>query len=201
MGVSPFQTVGPFFNMFLRNRVPLVMVTPETRGQRISIEGVLYDGAGAPIPDGLVEIWQADADGRYAHPDDPRGTTADPSFYGYGWRHTGAAGDFRFDTIKPGRIAALSASHGASHGAAPDGAPDGDAQAPHILVSVMGRGILTRFITRLYFDDETANARDAVLQLVPEARRQTLVARTTSPGQYRFDIRLQGADETVFFDA
>ena len=193
MGVSPFQTVGPFFNMFLRSRVPLVMVTPETRGQRISIEGVLYDGAGAPIPDGLVEIWQADADGRYAHPDDPRGPSADPSFYGYGWRHTGAAGDFRFDTIKPGRIAAL--------GAAPSVASDGDEQAPHILVSVMGRGILTRFITRLYFDDEAANARDAILQLVPETRRQTLVARSTSPGQYRFDIRLQGADETVFFDA
>ena len=189
MGVSPFQTVGPFFNMFLRNRVPLVMVTPETRGQRISIEGVLYDGAGAPIPDGLVEIWQADADGRYAHPDDPRGTSADPSFYGYGWRHTGAAGDFQFDTIKPGRIAAPGASS------------DGGEQAPHILVSVMGRGILTRFITRLYFDDEAANARDQVLQLVPEARRQTLIARTTAPGRYRFDIRLQGADETVFFDA
>ena len=185
MGVSPFQTVGPFFYMFLRTRVPLVMVTPETRGQRISIEGVLYDGAGAPIPDGLVEIWQADADGRYAHPDDPRGTSADPTFCGYGWRHTGAAGDFRFDTIKPGRIAA----------------PGGDDQAPHVLVSVMGRGILTRFITRLYFDDEAANAQDAILALVPEARRQTLVARTTSPGQYRFDIRLQGADETVFFDA
>src|SRR5687768_15780163 len=143
--------------MFLRDRVPLVMVTPETRGQRISIDGVLYDGAGAPIPDGLVEIWQADADGRYAHPDDPRGTSADPSFYGYGWRHTGAAGDFHFDTIKPGPIAAHSA------------ASDGDEQAPHILVSVMGRGILTRFITRLYFDDEAGNARDAILQLVPEA--------------------------------
>lgn len=185
MGVSPFQTVGPFFEMFLRNRVPLAMVTPETRGQRISIDGVLYDGAGAPIPDGLVEIWQADAEGRYAHPDDPRGTSADPSFYGYGWRHTGAAGDFHFDTIKPGGIAV----------------PGAAGQAPHILVSVMGRGILTRFITRLYFDNESANARDAILQLVPEARRQTLIARTTSPGQYRFDIRLQGAAETVFFDA
>jgi protocatechuate 3,4-dioxygenase alpha subunit len=188
--VSPFQTVGPYFDIFLRKRVPLQMVTPETRGQRISIDGVLYDGAGMVIPDGLVEIWQADADGRYAHPDDPRGASADPSFYGYGWRHTDAAGGFHFDTIKPGPIAALSTS--------PSG---GESQAPHILVSVMGRGILTRFITRLYFDDEAANAQDAVLQLVPEARRQTLVARTTSPGQYRFDIRLQGAGETVFFDA
>ena len=185
MGVSPFQTVGPYFDIFLRNRVPLQMVTPETRGQRISIDGVLYDGAGMVMPDGLVEIWQADADGRYAHPEDPRGASADPSFYGYGWRHTDAAGAFHFDTIKPGRIAAAA----------------GDQQAPHIMVSVMGRGILTRFITRLYFDDEAANAQDGVLQLVPEARRHTLIARTTAPGQYRFDIRLQGADETVFFDA
>jgi protocatechuate 3,4-dioxygenase alpha subunit len=183
--VSPFQTVGPYFDIFLRNRVPMVMVTPETRGQRVSIEGVLYDGAGAPIPDGLVEIWQADADGRYQHPDDPRGSSADPTFYGYGWRHTGSAGDFRFDTIKPGRVAAAGAG----------------LQAPHILVSVMGRGILYRFITRLYFDDEAANADDAILALVPDVRRETLIARTIAPGRYRFDIRLQGAGETVFFDA
>jgi protocatechuate 3,4-dioxygenase, alpha subunit len=186
VGVSPFQTVGPYFGIFLRGRVPLVMVTPETRGERISIEGVLYDGAGAPIPDGLVEIWQADAEGRYAHPDDPQGTAADPTFYGYGWRHTGEAGEFRFDTVKPGRIPAAA----------------GGQQAPHILVSVMGRGILYRFITRLYFDDEAAaNDEDAILLLVPEARRPTLIARSIAPGQYRFDIRLQGANETVFFDA
>ena len=185
MSVSSFQTVGPYFDIFLRNRVPLQMVTPETRGQRISIDGILYDGAGTVIPDGLIEIWQADADGRYAHPDDPRAASADPAFYGYGWRHTDAAGAFHFDTVKPGRIAVAGSGE----------------QAPHIMVSVMGRGILTRFITRLYFDDEAANAQDAVLQLVPDARRHTLIARTASPGQYRFDIRLQGADETVFFDA
>ena len=185
MGVSPFQTVGPYFDIFLRRRVPLVMVTSETPGQRIAIDGVLYDGAGTVIPDGLVEIWQADAEGRYAHPEDPRGASADPTFYGYGWRHTDAAGAFHFDTIKPGPIAL----------------PGGDPQAPHIMVSVMARGILTRFITRLYFDDEAANARDAVLQLVPEARRHTLIARTTSPGVYQFDVRLQGIDETAFFDA
>jgi len=185
LGISPFQTVGPYFQIFLRNRVPLVMVTPETRGQRISIEGVLCDGEGAPIPDGLVEIWQADAEGRYAHPDDPQASAADPTFYGYGWHHTGAAGEFRFDTIKPGRIAG----------------PGEGRQAPHILVSVVARGILFRFITRLYFDDEAANAEDAILRLVPDARRQTLIARTIAPGRYRFDIRLQGADETVFFDA
>lgn len=185
MGVSPFQTVGPYFDIFLRTRVPLVMVTPDTRGQRISIEGVLYDGAGAPIPDGLVEIWQADADGRYAHPEDPQSAAADPTFSGYGWRHTGPGGEFRFDTIKPGRVTSADASP----------------QAPHVLVSVMGRGILYRFITRLYFDDEAANAEDAILRLVPDGRRDTLIARSMAPGQYRFDIRLQGPNETVFFDA
>ena len=184
MGVSAFQTVGPYFDIFLRDRLSPVMVTPETRGERISIDGVLFDGAGMVMPDGLVEIWQADADGRYAHPEDPRGASADPAFYGYGWRHTDAAGAFHFDTIKPGPIAQ----------------PGGGQQAPHIMVSVMGRGILTRFITRLYFENDAANADDAVLQLVPDARRHTLIARTVSPGAYRFDIRLQGAGETVFFD-
>ena len=186
MSVSGFQTVGPYFDIFLRNRVPMQMVTPETRGERISIDGILYDGAGMVIPDGLVEIWQADAEGRYAHPDDPRAASADPSFYGYGWRHTDAAGAFRFETIKPGAVAS---------------AGGGSQQAPHILVSVMGRGILTRFITRLYFEDEGANADDSILNLVPAARRHTLIARASSPGAYRFDIRLQGAGETVFFDA
>ncbi len=186
MGVSPFQTVGPYFDIFLRNRVPLQMVTPDTRGQRISIVGILYDGAEMVMPDGLVEIWQADAEGRYAHPDDPRSASADPAFYGYGWRHTDAAGGFHFETIKPGATPA----------------PDGGMQAPHIMVSVMGRGILTRFITRLYFDDEAAaNAADPILNLVPEARRSTLVARKTDDDQYQFDIHLQGPGETVFFDA
>jgi protocatechuate 3,4-dioxygenase, alpha subunit len=184
-GVSPFQTVGPYFNIFLRSRAPLAMVTPDTRGERISIEGVLYDGAGAPIPDGLVEIWQADAEGRYAHPDDPRSASADSTFYGYGWRHTGGGGEFRFETIKPGVVAG----------------PNERPQAPHILVSVMGRGILFRFITRLYFEDEAANAGDQVLQLVPEARRHTVIARRVAAGRYRFDIRIQGDNETVFFDA
>jgi protocatechuate 3,4-dioxygenase, alpha subunit len=185
VGLSPFQTVGPYFDIFLRDRVPLAMTTPDTRGERISIGGILYDGEGAPIPDGLVEIWQADADGHYAHPEDPQRAAADPTFSGYGWRHTGRGGEFRFDTIKPGRVTAT----------------DARPQAPHILVSVMGRGILYRFITRLYFDDEPANAEDAILRLVPDGRRDTLIARSLAPGQYRFDIRLQGVDETVFFDA
>jgi protocatechuate 3,4-dioxygenase alpha subunit len=182
--VTSFQTVGPFFDVALRTRAQMEMVRPETHGERITIEGVLLDGTGSPIPDGLVEIWQADASGRYAHPDDPRGADADPSFSGYGWRHTTENGGFRFETIKPGAVEA----------------PDGRVQAPHIMVSVMGRGILTRFITRLYFEDDPANDRDPILALVPAARRRTLIARPTGEGRYRFDIRIQGPGETVFFD-
>jgi protocatechuate 3,4-dioxygenase, alpha subunit len=184
-GVSGFQTLGPYFELLLRSRTEMEMVSADTRGERVTIEGILYDGAGSPIPDGFVEIWQADAEGRYAHPDDPRRESADSSFCGYGWRHTSADGGFRFDTIKPGAVPG----------------PDGRAQAPHIMVSVMARGILTRFITRLYFEGDPANAQDPILRFVPDARRQTLMARPAGGGHYRFDIRLQGQDETVFFDA
>jgi protocatechuate 3,4-dioxygenase, alpha subunit len=183
--VTGFQTVGPFFEVALRTRAEMRMVLPATRGERITIEGVLLDGAGSPVPDGLVEIWQADANGRYAHPDDPHSAAADPSFSGYGWRHTNPDGGFRFDTIKPGAVEG----------------PDGRMQSPHIMVSVMGRGILTRFITRLYFEDDATNERDPILALVPAARRHTLIAQRTAEGRYHFDIRIQGPDETVFFDA
>jgi protocatechuate 3,4-dioxygenase alpha subunit len=183
-GVTPFQTAGPFFEVLLRKRVEMRMVQPETRGERITIEGVLLDGEGSRVGDGFVELWQADAQGRYAHPDDPHGAEADASFSGYGWRHTDEHGGFRFDTIKPGAVAA----------------PGGGLQAPHILVSVMARGVLTRFITRLYFEGEPANDRDPILARVPAARRHTLIAPRAGDGHYRFDIRIQGPGETVFFD-
>ncbi len=183
--LTPYQTTGPFFEVMLRSRAEMQMVQPDTRGERITIEGVLLDGEGSPIRDGLVELWQADAEGRYAHPDDPRSADADASFCGYGWRHTDEEGGYRFDTIKPGAVAA----------------PGGGTQAPHILVSVMARGVLTRFITRLYFEDEKSNGRDPILTLVPAARRNTLIARQAGEGRYRFDIRVQGPGETVFFDA
>jgi protocatechuate 3,4-dioxygenase alpha subunit len=184
MTITGFQTVGPFFEVMLRSRLPLEMVRPETAGERVVIDGVLTDGGGEPIPDALVEIWQADAAGRYAHPADPRHDAADPSFCGYGWQHTGESGRFTFHTIRPGAVAG----------------PSGQLQAPHILVSVMARGILTRFVTRLYFEGEPANDRDPTLALVPAARRHTLIARRADDGRYRFDIRMQGPGETVFFD-
>lgn len=183
-GITPLQTVGPFFGIMLRRRTESRQVTDATIGTRIVVEGKVFDGAGDPMPDALIETWQADANGRYRHAEDLRAQAADPAFNGYGWAHTREDGGFTFETIKPGRVPA----------------PDGADQAPHIVVSVMARGILTRFITRIYFEDERANADDPILALVPEDRRHTLIARRTGEGRYLFDLLMQGAGETVFFD-
>jgi protocatechuate 3,4-dioxygenase alpha subunit len=183
-GITPSQTVGPYFGIMVRGRAEGRQVIDATTGTRIVVEGQVLDGAGAPMPDAFVETWQADANGRYRHPEDPRPQPPDPAFNGYGWAHTREDGGFRFETIKPGCVPG----------------PDGRDQAPHILVSVMARGILTRFITRIYFEDESANAVDHILALVPENRRHTLIARRISEGRYRFDLVMQGTGETVFFD-
>ena len=185
--LTPFSTVGPFFKLLVRDQPPgeAMLITPATRGRRITIEGRLLDGAGAPIDDGLIELWQADAAGRFHHPDDPHGESADPAFTGFGRVATGAPGTFAFHTIKPGPVENA----------------DGTLQAPHLLVSVMARGIMTRCWTRIYFDDEPATAGDPVLSLVPRERRDTLLARSQGDGRYRFDLVIQGERETVFFDA
>jgi protocatechuate 3,4-dioxygenase alpha subunit len=140
-------------------------------GTPIVIEGQVFDGGANVIPDALIETWQADP------PSDAR-------FSGYGWAHTREDGGFRFETVKPGRVAA----------------PEGGEQSPHIVVSVMARGILTRYITRIYFEDEAGNADDPVLALVPAERRDTLIARRIGEGCYRFNLVMQGPGETVFFD-
>lgn len=186
-GLTPFSTVGPFFKLLVRDRPEGSdsLVNESTRGRRITIEGTLRDGAGEPIDDGLIEIWQADSNGCYQHPDDPRAGSADPAFTGFGRAATGPPGTFVFQTVKPGPVPA----------------PDGQLQAPHILLSVMARGIMSRCWTRVYFDDETANDGDSILRLVPADRRATLIARATGEGRYRFDIVVQGERETVFFDA
>jgi protocatechuate 3,4-dioxygenase alpha subunit len=190
---TPSQTVGPFFAYGLtpeqygypfRELAGAVLTDDDTPGERIRIVGRVLDGDGAPVPDAMIEIWQADAEGRYAHPADARGSNV--PFKGFGRCGTGTDPESRFvfDTIKPG-------------------AP-GDGQAPHVNVIVFMRGLLSHVYTRIYFADETeANARDPVLASVEEARRHTLIAAcaTTPAGTvYRFDIRLQGPDETVFFD-
>lgn len=191
---TPSQTVGPFFAYGLTPEqygyafVGIAggsLVRAETEGERIRVEGRILDGKGEAIGDALVEIWQADAMGRYAHPADPRGSNA--RFGGFGRCGTGADPEkrFVFETIKPGSV-------------------DGR-QAPHINVIVHMRGLLSHAYTRIYFPDEAmANAKDPVLAGVPAERRETLVAsRRSAPGGpvYRFDIHMQGENETVFFDA
>lgn len=190
---TPSQTVGPYFAYGLSGDqygygfaavVQGDVAVPDTEGEHIRIEGRVLDGEGKAVNDALIEIWQADAQGRYAHPSDPRPSNA--AFRGFGRFGTGTDphNRFVFRTIKPGRVDAV--------------------QAPHIAVIVTMRGMLNHVFTRLYFADEaSANARDPVLQSVPPERRHTLIAaRETTPEGvlYRFDIRMQGDAETVFFD-
>ncbi len=182
------QTVGPFFAPALLRPGALrqVLVEPATRGTRIRIEGRVTDGDGAPVPDAMVEIWQAIAAGRYAHPADTGPAALDPSFTGFGRCGTSPDGSYWFETVKPGMVRF-----------------DADRlQAPHICLTVFSTGLLNHATTRLYFDDEQENGDDPVLRGVPEGRRKTLVAARV-PGTggitYRFDIVLQGAGETAFF--
>ncbi len=193
-GITPSQTVGPFFKYGLtpggkydwNDAFGSNLVTADASGERIRVQGRVFDGDGRPVPDAMLEIWQADAQGRFADPKDQR-ALPNAKFRGFGRCGTDANGDYAFDTIKPGPV--------------PD--PDGKPQAPHILLVVFARGMLLHLYSRIYFDGEAANAADPVLALVPPDRRATLIAKR-QPGNgnpvYRFDIRLQGEDETVFFD-
>ncbi len=183
------QTVGPFFAPALlredarRNR----LIQSETTGERIRIEGRVLDGDRVPVPDAMVEIWQANAHGRYNHPADQGQGELDPSFLGFGRSGTAEDGSYWFETIKPGPVPFDRERM----------------QAPHICVTVFARGLLNHLVTRLYFEDEASNASDPVLQSVPADRRATLLASPQKEGNmrtYRFDIVLQGADETVFFN-
>jgi protocatechuate 3,4-dioxygenase alpha subunit len=192
-GITPSQTIGPFFAYGLTPRdydwsevFTNNLVTPDAAGERIRIEGRVIDGDGAPVNDSMLEIWQADAAGRYAHPADNR-ALPNASFKGFGRAGTDKDGAFSFETIKPGAVPG----------------PDGKMQAPHIAVVVFSRGMLTHVFTRIYFSDETANAADPILALVPADRRDTLIARRSDRDGhpvYLFDLRLQGDGETVFFD-
>jgi protocatechuate 3,4-dioxygenase alpha subunit len=152
------------------------------------IGGTVYDGAGVPVPDAVIETWQADPDGRFDHPDDPRGAVRWKDFRGFGRSATDPEGRYSLLTVKPGRLPV------AGGGAADDGR-----QAPHLNVSVFCRGMLVRLVTRIYFPDEEANAEDPVLTSIHPTRRATLIAGSEPPG-YSFDIHLQGEHETVFFD-
>lgn len=181
---TPSQTVGPFLSIALHWPDGPEVVPDGTAGA-VWLRGRVLDGEGEVVVDALVETWQADPDGRFAHPDDPRGASAPrlEGFRGFGRSET-KGGEWAVRTVKPGRV--------------PDG--QGGLQAPHLDVSVFARGLLDRVVTRLYFaDEEQANADDAVLASLPDdASRATLLARPSDDG-YRLDLVLQGSDETVFF--
>ena len=197
--ITPSQTVGPFFAYGLtpkgrahwdpngtyswKETVGDNLITPDATGQKIRIQGQVFDGDGKPITDCMLEIWQADSQGRYASPQDTR-ARPNTQFKGFGRSATDKNGVFGFATVKPGPVPG----------------PNGSTQAPHIVVAVYSRGMLRQVYTRLYFADETAaNAADPILQIVPAERRGTLIAQKRGD-VYRFDIRMQGENETVFFE-
>jgi protocatechuate 3,4-dioxygenase, alpha subunit len=188
MKQTPSQTVGPFYSLGLTQKTMNVLVSDTTQGEKIRVEGCVFDGDGQPVPDAMVEIWQANAYGRYNHPDDKQEKPLDPDFLGWGRCGTDKTGVFSFETVKPGSVPG----------------PDESVQAPHINVTVFARGMLVHAYSRIYFGDEPANKSDPVLNSIKNrARRSTLIApRQEKNGKplYRFDIRLQGGDETVFFD-
>ncbi|SFD40662.1 protocatechuate 3,4-dioxygenase alpha subunit [Bosea sp. CRIB-10] len=189
------QTAGPYVHIGLapgaagfdiyRRELGWEIAGPDVPGERIRIEGLVYDGTGAPVKDILLEAWQADANGIYPHPEDPRHGEVAPGFRGWGRIITDFdSGLWSFETIKPGPVPGRNKR----------------IMAPHINLWLVSRGINIGLNTRMYFEDED-NAADPVLNLVEqESRRQTLIARRTAPGTYRFDIRLQGEGETVFMD-
>ncbi|MEM7032376.1 MAG: protocatechuate 3,4-dioxygenase subunit alpha [Chloroflexota bacterium] len=180
---TPSQTIGPFFSYGLITGNENHLVNAHTSGTQINIVGRLFDGDKNTVEDGLIEIWQADAQGYFNHPVDPNQSKADPHFSGFGRSETVNEGEYAFMTVKPGAIALN--------------------QAPYINIRIFARGMLIHAVTRLYFSDEAANDIDPVLNGLDEAQRKTLIAhKEPSLGlpTYRFDIILQGEDETVFFD-
>ena len=176
------QTVGPYFRIGMIRGGENTMVQDDTVGERIYIKGQVFDGDGEIVDDACIEIWQADAQGYFNHPADPNQAQADPNFRGWGRSETRSK-SFWFKTIKPGLIAG--------------------AQTPYVNVIVFSRGMLIHAFTRLYFSDESGNANDSLLNSVPEERRSTLIAQREDFGDvptYRFDIHLQGEQETVFLN-
>jgi protocatechuate 3,4-dioxygenase alpha subunit len=187
MQLTPSQTAGPFFHLGLTDKNSVACVAGSgAKGQRIWLRFRVLDGDESPVGDSMIELWQADAEGRYNHPAGPERDAIDPECCGFGRTATGEDGSCEFETIRPGRVPGL--------GNIP--------QAPHLNVAVFARGLLKQLHTRVYFAGDPANHEDPVLALVPPDRRQTLLAQPDSrrAGAWRFDVRLQGDGETVFFD-
>jgi protocatechuate 3,4-dioxygenase alpha subunit len=178
------QTVGPYLHIGLDWLNTRDIAGAGVKGERVTIQGRLIDGDGAPVTDGLIEVWQANSQGKYAHPEDPQKKPLERGFRGFGRIPTDSKGGFRFTTIKPGRVPG----------------PGGKLQAPHLVITVFMRGMLKHLATRIYFPDDPANAEDPILKLVPPARRDTLVPKKKAKGTLEWDIVVQGANETVFFD-
>jgi protocatechuate 3,4-dioxygenase alpha subunit len=181
---SASQTVGPYLHIGLDWLTTRDIAARGVKGERVAIEGRLLDGEGVGVSDGLVEIWQANSHGKYAHPDDQQKKHLERGFRGFGRIPTDDQGAFRFTTIKPGRVPG----------------PGGILQAPHLVVAVFMRGMLKHLATRIYFPDEQSNAEDPLLKLVPPARRATLIAKRKAKSVLEWSIILQGENETVFFD-
>ncbi len=184
LGTTASQTVGPYLHIGLTWLVTENLAAPGVSGERVTIEGRVVDADGKPVDDAVIEIWQANAHGRYAHPDDTRELPLEPGFSGFGRAATDANGAFRFATVKPGPVPA----------------PEGGLQAPHINVTIFMRGMLRHLQTRIYFPGEPANEADPALARVPADRRDTLIAASRGGGALAWNVVLQGENETVFFD-
>jgi protocatechuate 3,4-dioxygenase alpha subunit len=180
---SGSQTVGPYLHIGLTWLNTERIAGPRVAGERVVIQGRVLDGDGVGVSDGLVEIWQANAAGKYAHPEDRQKKSLEKGFRGFGRIPTDAGGRFRFSTIKPGPVPG----------------PGGRPQAPHLNVTVFMRGLLKQLSTRIYFPGEPLNAQDPILRRVPAARRATLLARRKAKGLLEWNVVLQGRGETVFF--
>ena len=183
MYTTSSQTIGPYLHIGMTWLVDENFAAAGVAGERVTVTGRIVDGDGAAVTDAMLEIWQADAHGRYAHPDDTREAPADARFSGFGRVFTDDEGRFRFHTIKPGRVPAA----------------DGRLQAPHLNATIFMRGLLKHLVTRIYFDGDPANADDPLLASVPHERADTLLARRSGPA-LEWNVVLQGPGETVFFD-
>jgi protocatechuate 3,4-dioxygenase, alpha subunit len=184
---TPSQTAGPYFHLGMTETGSVKCIAaPQTKGERVWLTCRVIDGDGAPVNDAMIEIWQADPEGKYNHPDDTRGVAADSAWFGFGRMATVEDGSCEFETIKPGRVPG-----------------SGNVlQAPHLNLAIFARGVLKQLYTRIYFAGDPANSEDPVIRLVSPPRRETLMAQpdVVHLGHWRFDIHLQGEQETVFFD-
>ena len=178
------QTVGPFVSIGFEKSAVRDIAPAGVAGERVTITGRILDGDGQPVTDAVIETWQANSFGKYAHPDDAQEKLLEDNFIGFGRVLTDTQGGFRLTTIKPGTVAG----------------PGGQEQAPHIAVVIFMRGLLKQLMTRIYFPDDAANAADPVLSLVPAARRATLIAAKSADGTLHWNVYLRGPHETVFFD-